>query len=93
MVEAARKHDKKPTEISFINAVRWTLSFSRHMAASHVAALPEIYDRLLAAIAGTEVDVRPGRLDPRAVARETKHYLRLRESRAAWRARVLGKAA
>jgi hypothetical protein len=93
MVEAARAHHKKPTDISFINAVRWTLSFSRHMAASHVAALPEIYDRLLAAIAASEVDVRPGRLDPRAIARETKHYPRLRESRAAWRARVLGKGA
>ena len=93
MVEAARAHGKKPTDLSFVNATRWTLSFSRHMAASHAGALPQVYQRLLAAIAANEVDVRPGRLDPRAIARETKHYPHLRESRAAWRARVLGKAA
>ncbi len=91
MIEAARAHGRKPTELSFINAARWTISFSRHMAASHVGALPEIYDRLLAAIAANMVDVRPGRLEPRAIARETRHYPRLRGSRAEWRARSIKK--
>jgi len=92
MVEASRAHGKKPTELSFINAARWTMTLSRHMAASHVGALPEIYDRLLAAIAANTVDVRPGRLEPRAIARETKHFPRLHGSRAEWRARLLAGA-
>jgi hypothetical protein len=40
----------------------------------------------------TALLVRPGRLEPRAIARERKHYPSLRESRAARRRKRLTKA-
>jgi hypothetical protein len=85
MVDAAAKHGKKPTELSFLNAARWVMRFSRHMAASPAWALPVYYERLLDAVAASEVEVRPGRLEPRAIAREWKHYPRLRMPRSEWR--------
>ena len=89
MCAAARKHNKKPTELSFLNAARWILSFSRHMALAATLRLPFLYERLLDAIASTEIDVRPGRLEPRALTREWKHYPHLRTSRTEWRRRRL----
>ena len=82
---AARKHGKKPTEISFLNAARWIIGFSHRMAATAVLRLPVLYERLLDAIASTSVDVRPGRLEPRALTREWKHYPHLRAARTDWR--------
>lgn len=85
MCAAARKHNKKPTELSFVNAARWVLAFSRRMAATATLRLPVLYERLLDAIASTQIDVRPGRLEPRALTREWKHYPHLRTSRSEWR--------
>ncbi len=82
---AARKHRKKPTEISFLNAARWVIAFSHRMAAAATLRLPFLYDRLLDAVASTPVDIRPGRLEPRALTREWKHYPHLRTSRTQWR--------
>ena len=92
MVAAAVKHGKKPTVLSFLNAARWTASFSRMMSSARTRDIPLLYERLLHAIATSEVDVRPGRIEPRAVARERKHYPSLRQPRAAWREQRLGKA-
>ena len=92
MAAAAAKYGKKPTEISFLNAARWTMSFSHLMSSARTRDMPLFYERLLAAIASSGVDVRPGRIEPRAVARERKHYPRLRQSRAAWRRKRLRKA-
>ena len=89
---AAAKHARKPTDISFLNAARWTASFSRLMGSARTEDLPILYERLLDAIAASEVEVRPGRIEPRAIAREHKHYPSLRQSRAAWREARLGKA-
>jgi hypothetical protein len=89
MAQAARKHRKKPTEISTLNAARWLLSFSPLMAAAPDAKLPRLYERLLDLIASSQIDIRPGRLEPRALTREWKHYPRLRISRAQWRAQLL----
>jgi hypothetical protein len=85
MAQAARKHRKKPTELSTLNAARWLLSFSHQMATAPAARLPKLYHRLLDAIAGSEIDIRPGRLEPRAVTREWKHYPHLRICRPVWR--------
>ena len=87
--QAAEKHEKKATEISFLNATRWTLSFSRKMACSPAQRLPFMYERLLDAIAGNEIDIRPGRLEPRALTRERKHYPHLRTTRSQWRRKRL----
>ena len=89
---AANKHGKKPTELSFVNAARWVLSFSHRMTAAPTWALPIYFERLLDSIAASEIDVRPGRVEPRAVTRERKHYPHLRMPRQAWRERRLGRA-
>ena len=78
IVAAAQKHHKNPTKISFLNAARWVIHFSHRMAAAPARLLPRLYRALLDAIASCDVDVRPGRLEPRALTREWKHYPRLR---------------
>lgn len=89
MAQAAKRHNKKPTEISFLNAARWVVSFSTRMSVMPVVRLPEMYDRLLEAIAWTEIDVRPHRLEPRAITREKKHYGRLKIPRQQWKKNFL----
>jgi len=85
IVEAAKKHRKKPTEISVLAAARWVLTFSGRMSSAPARELPALYERLLAAIASTPINVRPGRIEPRALTREWKHYPHLRISRSQWR--------
>lgn len=85
IAEAARKHRKKPTELSVLNAVRWVLNFSKIMAASPAVRFPGLYSRLLELIASCNIDIRPGRLEPRSITRERKHYSRLRLPRSKWR--------
>lgn len=91
MLAAAEKHGKKSTELSFLNAARWVASFSCRMATAPTWALPIYYERLLDSIAASEIDVRPGRLEPRALTREWKHYPHLRMPRRAWREQRLGR--
>ena len=91
MAAAAGKHKVKPTQISLLNAARAVVRFSQHMAAAPTWALPIYYDRLLDAIAAGKIDVRPGRLEPRALTREWKHYPHLRLSRCEWRKQRLGR--
>ncbi len=92
MVQAAAKHRKKPTEISFLNAARWVLCFSALMSVAPLWKLPALHEGLLDAIASSEIEVRPGRLEPRALTREWKHYPHLRLSRSEWRRRRLAGA-
>lgn len=90
---AGAAHGVKPSEISLLNAARWTVSFSARMASATPTRLPEMYRSLLAHIAASRVDVRPGRLEPRAVRRERKHYPYLRQRRSDWRASRLAEGA
>jgi hypothetical protein len=85
MVAAAVKHHRKPTGISLLGTARLVVRFSHHMAAAPASALPIYYQRLLDAIAANRVNVRPGRLEARALTREWKHYPHLRMTRSAWR--------
>lgn len=87
--EAAQKHSKKATQISFLNAARWMMTFSHRMGAAPTWSLPLLYQRLLDAIASCEIDIRPGRMEPRAISREWKHYPHLRMSRTLWRVKRL----
>lgn len=89
MLDAARKHHLQPTQISFLNAARWVLCFAAIMRGAPATMLPALYQDLLDAIALTIIDVRPGRLEPRALARECKHYLYVRIPRSLWRKRRL----
>ena len=49
--------------------------------------LPRLYDYLLDVIACERIEVRPGRLEPRAIVRQRQHYPYLRITRSKWRER------
>ena len=85
VLEAAKKYKKRPVQISILHAARWVISFSARMNKAPGWKLPFIYQALLEAIASTEVDIRPGRSEPRAITREGKHYPRLKITRSEWR--------
>jgi hypothetical protein len=85
ILEAASVHDVDPMRISFAHTVRAILIFSPALACEPVWRLPQIYRALICEIAHHTVPERPGRIEPRAVRREHKHYPALRETRAEWR--------
>ncbi len=87
LLEAASIHHVDPMRISFAHAVRAILIFSPALACEPIARLPQIYRALVSEIAHHLVPERPGRIEPRAVRREHKHYPALKETRAEWRAR------
>jgi len=87
LVEAASLHHLDPLRISFAHAVRALLIFSPALACEPILRLPEIYRALISEIAHHLIPERPGRIEPRAVRRDHKHYPPLRETRAEWRKR------
>jgi len=64
------------------------LDAEAYPAAEPLWKLPEIYAEMLRQIAGHRVPERPGRNEPRAIRRETKHYPRLTVTRKLWRLKV-----
>jgi putative transposase len=87
LLEAASLHHLDPLRISFAHAVRAILIFSPALACEPVFRLPAIYRAMISEIAHHLVPERPGRIEPRAVRREHKHYPSLKETRAEWRKR------
>ena len=88
LLEAAAKHGQDPMALSFVHALRAILAFSPILATAPLWKLPTIYQAMLHEIASHRVPHRPGRLEPRAVRRERKHYPRLRCTRDEWRQRL-----
>jgi hypothetical protein len=88
LLEAAARHGHDPTAFSFVHALRAILAFSPALATAPLWKLPTIYQAMLREIASHRVPRRPGRLEPRAVRREKKHYPRLRCTRDQWRQRI-----
>lgn len=87
ILEAASLHHLDPMRISFAHTVRAIVIFSPALASEPISWLPQIYRALLCEIAHHVVPERPGRIEPRAVRREHKHYPALKETRAEWRTR------
>jgi putative transposase len=87
LLDAARLHQLDPMRLSFAHAIRAILVFSPTLASSPVLRLPQIYRALLSEIAHHLVPERPGRIEPRAIRREHKHYPALKQTRAEWRSR------
>jgi hypothetical protein len=85
MMEAAKKHDCAPLRLSFSAAVCEIVSTSLRMSTAPAWQIPLLYELMLQNIAKAVVPERPNRNEPRAVAREEKHYPRLKGSRAEWR--------
>jgi hypothetical protein len=88
MLEAAAKGKMDdPLRISFVHAVRAIISFSAALSRVPLALVRDVYEAMLVEIASHVNPERPGRLEPRAVCRERKHYPSLRMTRAQWRIR------
>ena len=88
MLEAAVKAKMSdPLRISFAHAVRAIISFSAALSRVPLALVWDVYQAMLVEIACHVNPERPGRLEPRAVCRDHKHYPSLRMTRAHWRAR------
>jgi Transposase DDE domain len=88
ILQAAQVGDIDPLRISFVETLRTVLSFSAALASAPLLELPELHHAMLAEIAGHVIPERPGRLEPRSLTRERKHYPTLRrQTRAQWRAR------
>jgi hypothetical protein len=90
MIEAALAHGEEPSAPSFSNAMRLVTATSQKMSEAPVRRLRGLYEEMLAAIAAETVPERPGRNEPRAIAREKQHYPRLGIKRADWRRRHAG---
>ena|GEM_PF-3146584 len=74
-----------PLRISFVHAVRAVISFSPALSRVHLGLVQYVYHAMLIEIASHLNPKRPGRLEPRAVCRERKHYPSLKTTRAQWR--------
>jgi len=85
MLEAAIEKGVDPIRLSFVYAVRSILSFASALACEPIYKLPQIYKAMLEEIGTFLVPERPGRNEPRAVTRESKHYPRLKGTRELWR--------
>jgi hypothetical protein len=92
MLEAAPRRHRRPDRLSFSNSRRLVVAYSLRMSAAPIGRLRALYDEMLDAIARVVVPYRPGRVEPRAVRRETKHYERLKISRCEWRLKHLSVA-
>ena len=86
MPEAAMENNVAPMRISFVATVRTIIAYAPAMAMRPAHQLPLIYHLMLKEIASHIVPERPGRLEPRRLAHDPKHYPRLRTTRAQWRA-------
>ena len=85
MIMAAIERDVDLQRISFVHAIRAIISFSPALASSGFWQLPQIYQAMLTEIASELVPERPGRMEPRMVRREGKHYPSLKMTRTQWR--------
>jgi hypothetical protein len=88
LLEAAATHGQDPMTLSFVHALRAILAFAPVLATAPPWKLPILYEAMLCEIAACRIRHRPGRLEPRAVRRERKHYPRLRTTRENWRHRI-----
>jgi len=85
ILESAVANNVDPMRISFVGAVRAILTYAPSLAIEPLWKLPQIYNAMFVEIASNVVPWRPGRIEPRAITRENKHYPRLKTTRAEWR--------
>jgi hypothetical protein len=86
MLEAAGENNVPPMRISFVAAVRTIIAYAPALGLRPSNQLCRIYHAMLKEIASHLVPERPGRVEPRRLAHDPKHYPRLRITRAQWRA-------
>jgi hypothetical protein len=86
MLEAAMDNHVAPMRVSFVTAVRTIIAYAPALGLRPANQLSMIYRAMLKEIASNLVPERPGRLEPRRLSHDPKHYPRLRTTRAQWRA-------
>jgi hypothetical protein len=74
MLLAATQTGTHPDRISFSVSRRLIIRYSLIMTSAPTASLPYLYKKMIEEISKAYVKYRPGRLEPRAVRREKKHY-------------------
>lgn len=89
MAQAAQEHQLEPRQISFKGTVQTLLAFVPSMLAATPEALPDLADRILAAIATHQVADRPDRYEPRARKRRYDNFMHLQRPRAEAKKRLL----
>jgi hypothetical protein len=86
MLQAAQRHTCDPSRLSFVHSVRVAVSCSLKMSTAPVWMLCDLFEEMLREITLVTNPSRPGRVEPRAVRREFKHFQRLKTTRSQWRA-------
>jgi hypothetical protein len=85
MLQAADRYECDPGRLSFAQCRRVTVAYSLRMSSAPIRLLPELFDEMLQHMAFVINPSRPGRIEPRAVRREFKHFERLKTTRREWR--------
>lgn len=86
MLETADRHECDASRLSFAQCRRVAVAYSLKMSAAPVRTLPDLFEEMLTQMAFVVNPRRPGRVEPRAVRREFKHFQRLKTTRSEWRA-------
>jgi hypothetical protein len=86
MLQAALENHVDPMRISFVAAVRTIIAYAPALGLGPPHQLPTIYHAMLREIVCNLVPERPGRIEPRGLSHEPKHYPRLTMTRTQWRA-------
>jgi len=89
MAKAAYLAGLLPRQLSFKGALQLLRAFEQNLRYSPRARLSVRHAHLLAGMAQMKLPYRPWRVEPRAVKRRPKPYLRLNEPRVIARARLL----
>ena len=74
MARAAKKHDRKPRQLSFKGALQSLLEFAGELRESSAKKRNWLWEIILEGIANDEVGNRPDRVEPRARKRRPKPY-------------------
>jgi hypothetical protein len=87
--QAARQNETPPDRISFASAVKTVLAYSLPLRIARLRQRRKVYAQMLSDIARCRNPVRPGRVEPRCVKRECRHYPWLNIPRAMAREKCL----
>ena len=85
MAQAAQLHEKTPRCLSFTAATKLIHHFAPHLHISQGEQKMHIEHQLLAAIAASPVDPRPGRQEPRAVKKRMQKFPYLKKPRSEYK--------
>ena len=85
ILEAAKENNVDPLRISFVSSIRIIIAYAPALGLRPPEQLPMIYHAMLKEIASHLVPQRMGRIEPRGITHEPKHYPRLSMTRQQWR--------